>query len=55
MKSKLAEKAERELIEATQRLTPEQRLNAMLTHNRLMAQLRQAGRNLQPRAPASRV
>jgi hypothetical protein len=31
------------LIEATQRLTPEERLNAFLTHNRLMVELYNAG------------
>jgi hypothetical protein len=32
------------LIEATQRLTPEERLNAFLTHSCLMMELYQAGR-----------
>lgn len=31
------------LVEATQRLTPEERLNAFLTHNRLMVELYNAG------------
>lgn len=31
------------LIKATQRLTPEERLNAFLTHNRLMVELYNAG------------
>lgn len=31
------------LIEATQRLTPEERLNTFLTHNRLMVELYNAG------------
>ena len=44
MESKLAKRAEHELIEATQRLAPEQRLNAMLAHSRLMAKLMQLGR-----------
>lgn len=36
VESKLARQAERELVEATQRLTPEERLNAFLTHCELM-------------------
>jgi hypothetical protein len=32
------------LLEATQRLTPEERLNAFLTHSRLMMKLYDAGR-----------
>ena len=43
MESKLAKDAERALIEATQRLSPEERLNAFLAHCRLMAELYEAG------------
>jgi hypothetical protein len=42
MESKLANDAERELIEATQKLSPEERLNAFLTHCRLVMELREA-------------
>jgi hypothetical protein len=45
MESKLAKDAERALIEATQRLTPEERLNAFLTHCPLMMELREAASN----------
>ncbi len=43
MKSRIAEAAERELVEATQRLTPQERLNAYLRHCRLMMKLHEAG------------
>jgi hypothetical protein len=33
-----------ELVAANQRLSPEERLNAFLTHSRLMMELYQAGR-----------
>jgi hypothetical protein len=46
MESRVAKEAERALVEATQRLTPEERLNAFLTHCRLMMELYQAGRKL---------
>jgi hypothetical protein len=46
MKSKLAEAAEKALVEATQRLSPEQRVNAFLAHSRLIMQLYEAGRKL---------
>jgi len=52
MESKLANEAERALIEATQRLSPEERLNSFLVHCRLIMELREAGQNLvasQPR------
>ena len=43
------------LLAATQRLTPEQRLDAFLTHSRLMMELFQAGQQAresrQPKAP----
>jgi hypothetical protein len=44
MESKLTKEAERDLVEATQRLSPEERLNAFLTHTRLMMELYDAGR-----------
>jgi hypothetical protein len=50
MKSKLAEAAEQALVEATQRLSPEQRVNAFLAHCRLVTQLYEAGRKLRSRA-----
>jgi hypothetical protein len=43
MESKIAREAERALIEATQRLSPEERLNAFLVHCRLMMDLYEAG------------
>lgn len=46
-KSKLAESAREELIEAARKLTPEQRLNAMLEQTQLVSQLHAAGRNTQ--------
>jgi len=46
MKSKLAEEAEQALIEATQKLCPEERLNAFLEHCRLVTQLHEAGQQL---------
>ncbi len=42
MESKLARVAELELIEATQKLSPEERVNAFLAHSRLMFELRAA-------------
>ncbi|HKQ84462.1 MAG TPA: hypothetical protein VJS42_19850 [Steroidobacteraceae bacterium] len=43
MRSKLAQHASRELIEAARKLTPEQRLAAFFEHSRLMTQLYLAG------------
>ena len=43
MESKIAKEAERALIEATQRLSPEERLLAFLTHSRLVVELYEAG------------
>jgi hypothetical protein len=45
MESKLAKQADLALVAATQRLTPEERLNAFLTHCRLIMDLYVAGRN----------
>ena len=55
MESKLAKQAERALIEATQRLSPEERLNAFLAHCRLVMELYDAGQKMRAReqpAPA---
>ena len=52
MRSKLAENARRELVEANQKLTPEQRLEAFLVHSRLIAELREAARRQPPPDPA---
>lgn len=49
MESELAQQARRELIEAMQRLTPEQRLNAFLTHCQLVMALRAAAQQLHAR------
>jgi hypothetical protein len=46
MESKVAKEAERELVEATQRLTPEERLNAFLGHCQLVMELYQAGQKM---------
>jgi hypothetical protein len=46
MQSKLAKEAERALVEATQRMSPEQRVNAYLAHCRLVTQLYEAGKKL---------
>jgi hypothetical protein len=46
MESKLAKEAERALIEATQKLRPEERLNAFLEHCRLVTQLYEAGQKI---------
>lgn len=53
MESKLAKEAERALIEATQRLSPEERLNAFLVHCRLIMDLYQAGRQMRVCAEAT--
>ncbi len=50
LESKLAEEAERALVEATQRLCPEERINADLAHSRLVMQLHEAGRQLRSNA-----
>jgi peroxiredoxin family protein len=52
MESKVAKEAEQALVEATQRMSPEQRVNAYLAHCRLVMQLYEAGRRL--RADAAR-
>lgn len=44
MESKIAKEAERALVEATQRMSPEERLNAFLAHCRLVMELHEAAR-----------
>jgi hypothetical protein len=46
MRSKLAELARRELREADQRLTPEERLEAYVEHCQLLVELYDAGQKL---------
>ena len=46
MESKVAKDAQRSLLEAMQRLTAEERLNAFLTHCRLMMDLQRAGQQM---------
>jgi hypothetical protein len=46
MESKLAKDAERALVEATQKMRPEERLNAFLAHCRLVTQLYEAGQKI---------
>jgi len=46
MESKLAKEAEKALVEATQKLCPEERLNAFLEHCRLVTQLYEAGQKI---------
>jgi hypothetical protein len=48
MKSRLAELAEQQLIEAARRMTPEQRLGAFIEHSKRMVQLQRAGRGAAP-------
>jgi hypothetical protein len=49
MESKVARDAERALVEATQRLSPEERVNAFLAHCRLVMELFEAGQKAQGR------
>jgi hypothetical protein len=53
MESKVAKEAERALVEATQRLSPEERLNAFVAHCRLVMELYEAGQKTrsQPARP----
>jgi hypothetical protein len=44
MESRLARELAQELIAAMQRLTPEERLQAFLSHSRFMSELYEAGR-----------
>jgi hypothetical protein len=53
VESKLAQQLRQELIEATQALTPEQRLEAFLEHSQLMAELYEAGRRLRAEAESN--
>jgi hypothetical protein len=46
MESKVAKEAEKSLVEATQKLSPEERLNAFLEHCRLVTQLYEAGQKI---------
>jgi hypothetical protein len=46
MESKLATEAERALVQATQRLSPEERVNAFLVHCRLITELYEAGEKI---------
>jgi hypothetical protein len=49
MESKLAREAERQLVDATQKMSPQERLNAMLEHCRLVAKLYEAGEEIRSR------
>lgn len=51
MESKIATIAERGLVEATQRLSPEERLNAFLVHCRLVTELYEAGEKMRASGP----
>jgi hypothetical protein len=55
MDSKVAREAERSLVEATQRLSPEERLNAYLEHCRLMMELYEAGQRMRSESPPPRA
>lgn len=55
MESKLAKEAEQLLIEATQKLTPEERLNAYLEHCRLVMELYEAGGQIRSQAAPLRT
>jgi hypothetical protein len=48
MESKLALQAKLALLAATQRMSPELRLDAFLMHCQLMMELRLAGQRIQP-------
>jgi hypothetical protein len=54
MESKVAKEAERALVEATQRLSPEERVRAFLAHSRLVTKLHRAGEKLRTDKPAGR-
>lgn len=49
--SKRARDDRRALVEATQRLSPEERLNAFLVHTQLMMELYEAGKQLRAGQP----
>lgn len=53
MESKIAKEAERALVEETQRLSPEERLNAHLEHCRLMMELYEAGQRMRSQLPSA--
>ena len=55
MLSKLAQEARRTLVAETQRLTPEQRLEAFLAHSRLLTELYLAGQKLRDLRPPRRA
>lgn len=55
MESKLADEAERALIEATQRMSPEERLNSFLVHCRLLMDLYEAGQKVQGSQPRPQI
>nr|WP_298717829.1 hypothetical protein [uncultured Steroidobacter sp.] len=46
LQRRLGQETDPGLLAATQRLTPEQRLDAFLTHSRLMMELYQPGQHL---------
>ena len=50
MESKIAKQAERALVDATQRLRPEERLEAFLAHCRLVMELYEAGQKRRARS-----
>ncbi|GFE89051.1 hypothetical protein [Steroidobacter agaridevorans] len=55
LQRRLGQEIDQDLLAATQRLSPEQRLDAFLTHSRLMMELYQAGQRAresrQPKSP----
>ena len=50
MKSNLRLESRKALLEANQRLKPEQRIRASVAQSRVIAQLQEAGRKLRERA-----
>jgi len=54
MESKIATAAERAVIEATQRLVPEERLDAFLVHCRLIMDIHSAGQQARTQPPRPR-
>jgi len=54
VESKIARQLRDELIDATRRLTPEQRLHAFLAHCQLMMELFRAGQDLRNGSPTAK-
>ena len=55
MHSKLGQELKQALVAETQRLSPEQRVEAFLAHSRLLTELHLAGQRLRSSAPPRQV